>query len=89
MDNNRLYNPSFSVIDRDGLNNVAAAKIVSIRELPPQEKDTPEIKRFQVAVHLTFRRAITAESGVQVLFLTLRQEIPGMGWRIDSIGFGP
>ncbi|MCG0278485.1 MAG: DUF4830 domain-containing protein [Thermanaeromonas sp.] len=89
MDNNRLYNPSFSVVDRDGLNNVAAAKIVSIRELPPQEKDTPEIKRFQVAVHLTFRRAITAESGVQVLFLTLRQEIPGMGWRIDSIGFGP
>lgn len=89
MDNNRLYNPSFSVNDRDGLNNVAGAKIVSIKELPPQDNDPPEVKRYQVAVDLTFRRAITAESGVQVRFLTLRQEIPGLGWRIDSVGTGP
>ncbi|MGI9952277.1 DUF4830 domain-containing protein [Moorellaceae bacterium AZ2] len=89
MDNNRLYNPSFSVNDRDGLNNVAGAKIVSIKELPPQDSDPPEIKRYQVAVNLTFRRAITAESGVQVRFLILRQEIPGLGWRIESLGSGP
>lgn len=89
MDNNRLYNPSFSVNDRDGLNNVAGAKIVSIKELPPQDGDSPEVKRYQVAVDLTFRRAITAESGVQIRFLTLRQEIPGLGWRVDSLGTGP
>jgi beta-lactamase regulating signal transducer with metallopeptidase domain len=90
MDNNGLYNPAYAVNEGYGASNVAETRVDSIKAYDlPAGSTSPTVKRYQVQVYMKVKQPVVFDTGVQTFFMTVRQESPQIGWRIDGIGTGP
>ncbi|MDK2820652.1 MAG: hypothetical protein PWP31_617 [Clostridia bacterium] len=101
MDNNRLYNYSYDVNDDKEINNISSVKIIRIRPYNEpnfskstnnnqhQPENKSDVKKYVVELDVEVKQSITYDRGHQIRFITLRQETPSTGWRIDGISTGP
>jgi len=87
MDNNRLYNYSYSVNDSEEIRNILRARVIKI-EPHRQENWDKDTRTYRVEVDLNVKRVINYESGRHIWYMTLRRESPNLGWRIDQIERG-
>jgi len=87
MDNNRLYNYSYSVNDSEEISNILRARVIKI-EPHRQENWDKDTRTYRVEVDLNVKRVINYESGRHIWYMTLRRESPNLGWRIDQIERG-
>jgi hypothetical protein len=91
MSDDVLYNPDFeSAFMGGGLDNVRSAEVIEIeRRDDPGEQAMPQKQQYMVTLDMEFFIETSQQSGNQVRFVTLIEETPGTGWRIDGIGTGP
>ena len=88
MDNNYLYNQSYTEAFPDGETELKDVKLLEISETTGWT-NPDRIMEFGVTVDYGFSFFARSENGVQRRFVILKKETPRSGWRIDGIGTGP
>jgi len=84
----QLYNPDFTATGLE-YDNVLSAQIAGPVSRPVLSLGSRDTVVCTVPVALRFRTAIATPDGTQRMVLTLRQEVKGLGWRIENVWPSP
>lgn len=83
MDNNELYNSPDKFADEQ---NIESANLLDLKKVPIKQPEGTVV--YEATVDVVYKNENLFKNGREGRFITLRQEIPGEGWRICEIGTG-